>query len=114
IVDPDKPYTYQILKQDLWQLKAHYNKQLKIKTIGRTHFGRKIYAVRLGRGERNILIIGAHHGREWLTSMVTMKMLEEYAEACKNESKIGNYKSDILDDISIWFIPMLNPDGVTI
>ena len=68
----------------------------------------------LVRGKRNIVLIGAHHGREWLTSMLLMKKLEEYAIAYNGQTDFGTASTGILDEVSIWFIPMLNPDGVTI
>jgi g-D-glutamyl-meso-diaminopimelate peptidase len=43
-----------------------------------------------------------------------MNMLEMYAAAYQKHSSIGGYSAEILNDVSIWFIPMLNPDGVTI
>ena len=30
------------------------------------------------------------------------------------QTDFGTASTDILDEVSIWFIPMLNPDGVTI
>jgi g-D-glutamyl-meso-diaminopimelate peptidase len=79
-----------------------------------SHFGRNVWGVRLGKGEKNILMIGAHHGREWLTSSLLMVMLEQYAKAYHNDEQYGPFTTRIFDEISIWFVPMLNPDGVTI
>jgi g-D-glutamyl-meso-diaminopimelate peptidase len=114
MVEVNKPYTYEVLKQDLSKIQKKYKKEIKIKTIGTTHFGRNIWAVKLGTGKKNIVLIGAHHGREWLTSMLLMKMLETYAEAYQKHENILFRSTDILNEVSIWFIPMLNPDGVEI
>ena len=46
--------------------------------------------------------------------MLLMKKLEVYAESYDRKMKFGAISTDILNDVSIWFIPMLNPDGVTI
>ncbi len=43
-----------------------------------------------------------------------MKMLEKYAIAYKQEKKLGSYSPQLLDEVSIWFVPMINPDGVSI
>ncbi|MCM3725546.1 carboxypeptidase [Neobacillus cucumis] len=114
IVKVDKPYSYERLKQDLKQMNKKYREHIEIKTIGTTHFGREIWGVKLGEGKTNIVLIGAHHGREWLTSALLMNMLESYAEACQRGNRLGFRSTDILNQVSIWFIPMLNPDGVTI
>jgi g-D-glutamyl-meso-diaminopimelate peptidase len=108
IVQIDKPYSYGGMENDLNLLKAKYKEKIEVKIIGYTHFGRKITAVRLGKGEKNVLFVGSHHGREWITSMLLMKMLETYA------SSYDAGCANIFNEISIWFIPMLNPDGVTI
>ena len=114
IVKVDKPYSYECLQQDLKQINKKYREHIEIKTIGKTHFGREIWGVKLGEGKTNIVLIGAHHGREWLTSALLMNMLEGYAEAYQRGKRIGFRSTDILNQVSIWFIPMLNPDGVTI
>ncbi|TWD89698.1 g-D-glutamyl-meso-diaminopimelate peptidase [Neobacillus bataviensis] len=114
IVKVDKPYSYECLQQDLKQIGKKYQDYIEIKTIGTSHFGREIWGVKLGEGKTNIVLIGAHHGREWLTSALLMNMLESYAEAYQRGKRIGFRSTDILNQVSIWFIPMLNPDGVTI
>lgn len=114
IVKVDKPYSYECLQQDLKQINKKYREHIEIKTIGTTHFGREIWGVKLGEGKTNIVLIGAHHGREWLTSALLMNMLESYAEAYQRGQRMGFRSTDILNQVSIWFIPMLNPDGVTI
>ncbi|MFP7295653.1 M14 family zinc carboxypeptidase [Neobacillus niacini] len=112
-VNTNQPYTYENMTNDLERINQEYG-GLKVKKIGETHFGKDIYAIRLGKGKKNIVLIGAHHGREWITSMLLMKKLEVYAAMYKREKKLGPFSTDILDDVSIWFIPMLNPDGVAI
>lgn len=113
IVETNQPYSYEIMKKNIVNIHNEY-KAAKVEKIGKTHFGRTIYAIKLGSGKRNIILIGAHHGREWMTSMLLMKKLEEYAIAYQNQADYGHISTEILDDVSIWFIPMLNPDGVTI
>lgn len=114
IINTNEPYSFEVLEQDLEELEASYPKDIIVKRIGHTHFNRSIYAVKLGKGERNIVLIGSHHGREWLTSVLLMKKLETYTKAYQNKEKLDNIPTELLDEVSIWFIPMLNPDGVTI
>jgi g-D-glutamyl-meso-diaminopimelate peptidase len=114
VVEADKPYSYELLVQDLEKIQVRYKGQVEIKSIGTSHFERQIWGVKLGHGKKNIVLIGSHHGREWLTSMVLMKMLESYADAYQEKKKFGAKSTNILNDVSIWFVPMLNPDGVAI
>lgn len=95
-------------------MEQRYANTLTVNHIGYSHFGRKIVVVKLGKGDKHLLMIGAHHGREWLSTMIMMKMLEIYANAYEKKEKFEGYDSKIFDEISIWFVPMLNPDGVTI
>lgn len=60
------------------------------------------------------MLVGSHHGREWLSSKILMSMLEDYAAAYRAGKPVEGYPSRSLDEVSIWFIPMLNPDGVSI
>ncbi|MFL6561155.1 MAG: M14 family zinc carboxypeptidase, partial [Bacillus sp. (in: firmicutes)] len=114
IVKANKPYTYEMLEQDLAKINDKYDKKVKIKSIGKTHFGRDIWAIKLGKGKKNVVLIGSHHGREWLTSILLMKMLESYAETYEDNGLFGLKSNHVLNDVALWFVPMLNPDGVAI
>jgi g-D-glutamyl-meso-diaminopimelate peptidase len=114
IVKANKPYTYEMLENDLSKIQKKYHEKVKIKSIGTTPFDRDIWAIKLGKGKKNVVLIGSHHGREWLTSIMLMKMLESYAASYDEKGLFGFKSNHILNDVSLWFVPMLNPDGVTI
>ncbi|MDQ0214717.1 g-D-glutamyl-meso-diaminopimelate peptidase [Oikeobacillus pervagus] len=106
-------YSYDQLTTDLSYLQKTY--PLEIQSIGQSHFGREIWAVKLGKGKENILFVGSHHGREWLTTNSLMKMMEEYSLFYRNGQKYKGMSSrELFDEVAIWFVPMLNPDGVMI
>lgn len=109
-----EPYDYQQMKTDLGQLQIQYGELLEIKKIGESYFEKAIWAIKLGKGSEHIVLLGAHHGREWITTNLLMMMLERYANAYDKEHHFGPYDTKILDKVSIWFIPMVNPDGVDI
>ncbi|AWI11784.1 carboxypeptidase [Caldibacillus thermoamylovorans] len=114
IVDAVDGYTIEQLEADLKGINKQFKNNITIKQIGTSHFYQPIWAIKLGKGEESILLIGAHHGREWISSNLLMVMLERYADAYQHKKKIGKFDSNIFDKISIWFVPMLNPDGVDI
>lgn len=114
IVETDKVYTYELLTEDLMKLSKQHPDFITYKSLASTPHGREIWAVKVGHGKSAILIHGAHHAREWMTSTLLMKMIESYAEAYKDDQKVEGYKPNILDKVSIWFVPMVNPDGVTL
>lgn len=105
-------YTYERMKQDMIDLANTY--QLELKKIGQSELGREILAVKVGEGSHSIFITGSHHGREWLTTHVIMNMIEKYAEGYEKNQTLYGHSLRVFDDISVWFIPMVNPDGVVI
>lgn len=87
------------------------NKYLLPKSIALTQNGRKIIMLKLGRGKRPILYIGAHHGNEYITSAFLMGMCEYLMSLAKeNNPHIINF----FEEYSLYVVPMLNPDGVSI
>ncbi|WP_223700896.1 M14 family zinc carboxypeptidase [Sutcliffiella deserti] len=114
IVNGNEWYTYERMEEDLRGLKRIYRQDMKIVSIGKTEWGKNIWAVKLGKGESSIIILGGHHGREWLTSSLVMSKLEHYLDAYSNHENLFGYNTSILNEVSIWFIPMVNPDGIRI
>lgn len=107
-------YTYENMVKDIQDIKSQHGDLIQISTIGRSELGREIISVKIGKGREKILLIGSHHAREWITSLFLMRIIKDYADAYETKETIGVYSPSILDDISIVFVPMLNPDGVTI
>lgn len=113
-VNPKVMYTYEALTEDIYQLSKQYPNLFTYKTLTTTTFGRKIWAIKLGNGKTSVLMHGAHHAREWMTSALLMRMLERYLEAYNQNQAIEGFNPKIFDKVSIWFVPMVNPDGVTL
>jgi hypothetical protein len=108
-------YTYEVMTEDIQQLAKAYPELVTYHSLGKTPYGREIWAIRLGTGEATVFINGSHHAREWISSYINMKMVEEYAKAYHAGTKIGPYNPrEILNKTSIWFVPMVTPDGVTL
>ncbi|RFU61145.1 M14 family zinc carboxypeptidase [Peribacillus glennii] len=115
IVNPNKTYTYSNMVSDITKLKKAYPDLITVKTIGKSEYGRNLYAVSLGKGSSKVFINGSHHAREWMTTNVNMNMIDKYAYAYKKNQKIKGYDvRKILTNTTIWFVPMVNPDGVTL
>ncbi|WP_088041631.1 M14 family metallocarboxypeptidase [Bacillus sp. EAC] len=112
-VDPSGNYSYEELTADLQELNAWYPMFTKIETIGKSVDGRNIYAIKLGVGKEEISLNASHHAREHMTTNVLMEMLDQYANAYEKNTKINGYDvKKILTKTSIYFVPMVNPDGV--
>ena len=114
-VNNNQVYTYEIMEQDIKELAKAYPDLIKYQVIGKSEYGRNIYAVSLGNGPSVVQVNGAHHAREWMTTMVNMNMLGQYAQAYKSGKSIDGYNvKSIINQSTIWFVPMVNPDGVTL
>ncbi|MGE8205865.1 M14 family zinc carboxypeptidase [Heyndrickxia sp. NPDC080065] len=115
VLNPNKMNTYEQLSKDVKLLSQKYPSIISVRSIGKTPYGRTIWAVKLGKGDATLLINAAHHAREWPTTNLTMKMIEQYANAYMKNTNISGYSvRNVLNQTSIWFVPMVNPDGVTL
>jgi len=112
----DAQYSYEELMEDINQLMAKFPQYLTLRTIGQSVFGRDIPMIVMGDPEnpKKILIQGSTHAREYITSLLVMKQLEVYCE----QYGTGIYKDStyeqIISECAIYFVPMLNPDGVNL
>ncbi|MCA1055167.1 hypothetical protein LCM10_09220 [Rossellomorea aquimaris] len=115
IVNPRQVYSYEQMEKDLYAIASMYPDNTELTTIGKSIDGRKLYALKLGKGNKEILIDGSTHAREHMTTNVVMSMLDNYAYAYHNNQLFeGKNVRKILNETSIWFVPMVNPDGVTL
>ena len=105
-------YTYNNLKIALYSIASKYP-SIEQSSIGESVMGRSIYCMRLGRGERKIICVGAHHALEWLTSVMLVCFADSYANAYTTSTPLyGHDIAKLFEQCSICIIPMLNPDGV--
>ena len=115
IVNPYVPYTYEQMKDESLKLAELYPEVISLDSIGNSVEGRELTLIKLGKGDKKIILCASHHAREYITSSYLMKMIEEYSRAYSNSNNFGKYNvREILDQISIYFVPMVNPDGVNL
>jgi g-D-glutamyl-meso-diaminopimelate peptidase len=86
---------------------------IKVGTIGRSLLGQPIQALKIGSGPFLWHFNGACHANEWITSLLLMKFVEDYAQAYERRMTFGGKSAvDLFSRCSLWVVPMLNPDGV--
>lgn len=103
------PYGYRELEGDIARL-SRLHPFLPMSSIGKSVEGRDLHLLRLGSGRKNIFVNGAFHANEWITSAVLMRYIERTAMASfapETEEKMRTWSA-----VSVWFVPMVNPDGV--
>lgn len=115
VVNPTKNVTHHEMEYQLKVFSLLYPEFTELKTIGKSVEGRPIYALRVGNGKKEILMDASMHAREHMTTNVLMEMIDQYSYHYVRGSKFGSYQvKPLLDQASIWFVPMMNPDGVTL
>lgn len=115
MINPNQVYSYKLMQRDIERLAKAYPDLISYESLGQTKYGRELYAIKLGRGEAVLFLNGSHHAREWMTTPLLMEMIDTYASAYTNHSTISTYNvRSLLDSVSIWIVPMVNPDGVTL
>lgn len=110
-------YTYQEMEKDIEIYSKAFPEIMKLKILGKTADDRKIYCFILGREEAGdkILLSGAIHGREYMTSQLLMEQTAEFlAKLCREETYKGYSYKEIMEGKAVYVVPMANPDGVTI
>lgn len=73
--------------------------------FGKSEQGRSIYVAKVGTGEKKIWIQAQIHGNEKLVTEAALQLLKTYAS---NNSK---EVQTVLEESTLYFIPMYNPDG---
>lgn len=63
--------------------------------------------------KKKFFILVLSTGNEWITAPVLMKFIEDYSYAYVNNLNIFNVNARFLfESVSIYIMPMVNPDGV--
>lgn len=112
----DSKYSYDDMREDIDKLIVTYPKLVRAEVIGTTADKRKIYDIIIGndKADRQIVIQAGCHGREYMTCLLVMDMVEYYLQGYNKRSYKGKLISDYFEDFQVHIVPMLNPDGVTI
>lgn len=116
IVNPKDVYSYDQMVQDLQALAARYPGKMTLQEMGVSLDGRKLYHVIVGNPESGcpILVQGAIHGREYIVTPLMMQQIETLLAEYDSGECGGVALSYLLSQGAIHFVPMVNPDGVTI
>lgn len=86
--------------------------QLEAWPLTRSDGGRRVLCLRLGTGERRVLLTAGHHGNEWITSLLLWRMLEDYCSSIRDDGSLWGLPSrQLFRKTSLYLVPLVNPDG---
>lgn len=86
-----------------------YN-QFKISLLGESIEGRNISLITLGTGKTKVLFWSQMHGDEPTATMALFDIFNFFAKT----DDLDAVKKDLLSKVTLYFVPMLNPDGAEV
>ena len=114
IVPINISYSYPILLINITSLKTLFP-FIETASIGTSVLGNSIPYIRIGNGKKEVFYNASFHANEWITTPVLMKFIEDYLLAYVNNSNIFGYSArSLFNQVSLYIVPMVNPDGVNL
>ena len=83
------------------------NKIFKVDKVGKSVEGRDIYLISMGGGKTKVFLWSQMHGDEPTATAALFDMFNFFSD----DSAFPELKNLILSNLSIYIIPMVNPDG---
>ena len=112
IVNTDVPMTSALCGETIERIVKTYP-FCSLRQLTTTAFGRPVWSLTIGTGDRKVLYTAAHHANEWITTPVLLKFVEELAAAMDAGGKLfGVEAQNIGKAATIHTVPMVDPDGV--
>ena len=112
IVPTNVPITSQLNQQIIEKLLQTYP-FLRSETLTKTAYDRPVLTLVIGSGPRKVLFTASHHANEWITTPILLKFVEDFAEAIQEGGTISGLDArEIAKKVTIYTVPMVNPDGV--
>lgn len=105
-------YTWELMSLFIEGILARYP-FVQQSVIGSSVLGRGLYCLTVGSGESSVMFNASHHANEWITTPVVLKYAEMLAKGRAFGGTVGGYDArEIYNSGRIYFVPMVNPDGV--
>ena len=112
IVDVTKPITAASNNEMILEITKRYP-FCRSELLTTTAFGRPVRTLVIGTGPRTVLYTAAHHANEWITALILLQFAEEFAAAIASGGEIfGRDARDLAKKVTVYMVPMVNPDGV--
>ncbi len=107
-------HSYKELEADLQALERSFPGLAKVYTLGTSLEGRNIYALKisdyvsLDEDEPEVLFLGCHHAREWISVEVPYLLAKYLLENSAADPAVRR----LVNESEIWIVPLVNPDGL--
>jgi len=107
-------HSYQETEQELAFIEETYPNIAKVHVIGTSLEARNISAIKISdqvgleENEGEILFLGCHHAREWISVEVPLMLAKLLTDHYNTNPDI----KALVDNSEIWIVPIVNPDGL--
>lgn len=101
----NKRFSYEDLQKVIDKYRD--SKLFNIQDAGKSLEGREIKLIHFGTGPVKIFAWSQMHGDESTATMALMDILKFF----NSDDSYNNYRNDLLSKVTIYLLPMLNPDG---
>ena len=125
-VEEPARYSEAWVHKTLTDLHSRYPKLTRVVSLGRSHEGRPVWALAMGRNLRRhdgrpaILLNGAHHGVETFSidlaldaaEVLLLRSGEQTSATLRPDPALDRQVKRWLKELVVWCVPVVNPDGV--
>lgn len=97
------------------QLRREFPDYIQVSSFGKSYEGRDIPLIRLQSGHKEtserpaMLLTGAHHAREAVSIQMPFYVIFKFLHGAMHNDQ---YYIDLLENVTLYFVPILNVDGV--
>lgn len=101
--------------EELSEYAAAFPEMLSVDTIGKSVQGRPLLMAKMGRGKTAVFGLASIHAREYISTVMVMKDIEQMLLCYAQGRNFGEYDvRKIFEECTYYLVPMMNPDGVVI
>lgn len=107
---------YKDTQNRMVELNKKYSNITYLFSAGKSVKKRDLSVLKVGNGSKKIFINASHHPREYMGTILTLNQAQYILEAYASNQTIDGCKiKNLLDnEVSFYFMPLVNPDGVQI
>ncbi|MDO5520097.1 MAG: M14 family zinc carboxypeptidase [bacterium] len=117
VVKTKKHYDFVTMEKNLKELAKTYPQWMEVKSLGKSHDNRNLYYAAIGntKAKKQMVVTVSMHAREYLNTYFVMEQIEHYMNNYKKKSgKISMTYEKLFNEVCLYIVPMVNPDGVQI
>ncbi len=106
-------HTYAEIDRELHQLASAHSSIAQVSSLGKSIEGRELWAIKISdavaqnESEPVVVLLGAHHAREWISVDVPFLIAKHLLEGYNSDTLVTR----LVNSSEIWVVPMVNPDG---